>query len=129
MPNKIVALEQPIAGHRPHRELEFREPRWDDYTAIGDPYVWARSPRDPDYLEPIPMPNRVRDYAERLIAEGEKAGDPLILSQISLRDSKAVEDAICGFFLAVDPRMKTGSTASPKPSSSTSNGDPAPSDA
>ena len=127
MPNKTVTLEKPIAGHRAYKQLEFREPRWDDYTAIGDPYVWARSPRDPDYLEPIPMPARVRDYAERLIAEGEKAGDPLILSQISLRDSKAVEDAICGFFLAVDPRMTTGSTASPKPSSSTSNGDPAPS--
>ena len=129
MPNKTVPLEKPIAGHRPYKELEFREPRWDDYTAIGDPYVWARSPRDPDYLEPIPMPARVRDYAERLIAEGEKPGDPLVLSQISLRDSKRVEDAICGFFLAVDPRMTAGSTASPKPSFSTSNGDPAPSEA
>lgn len=129
MPNKTVALEKAITGHRPYKSLEFREPRWDDYTAIGDPYVWARSPKNPEYLEAVPMPERVRDYAERLIAEGDKPGDPLLLSQLGLSDSKQVEDAICGFFLAVDPRMNPGSTASSKTSSSSSNGDPTPSDA
>lgn len=128
MPNKTVILEKPILGHRPYKELEFREPKWDDYTAIGDPYVWAKSPKDPDYLEPMPMQTRVRDYAERLIVEGDKAGDPLILSQLGLRDSKRVEDTICGFFLAVDPRVSGGSTPSSRTSSSNSTGDPTPSD-
>ena len=128
MPNQTVTLEKTIAGHKPFKTIEFREPKWDDYTAIGDPYVWARSPKDPEYLEPMPMPARVKEYAERLLVEGGKPGDPLILGQLTLRDSKQVEDAICGFFHAVDPRMTRGSTASGKPSSSTSNGDPEPSE-
>lgn len=128
MPNVTVKLDRAIAGNKAHTQLEFREPKWDDYTALGDPYVWARSPKDPEYLEPIAVPDRVRGYAERLIAEGEKPGDPNLLSQLGLRDTKRVEDAICGFFLAVDPRMTRGSTASPSLSSSTSNGDQTPSD-
>lgn len=124
MPNRTVTLEQTIVGHRAFKELEFREPKWEDYTAIGDPYVWGRSPKDPEYLEPMPMPERVKLYAERLLVEGAKPGDPLLLTQMTLRDSKRVEDTICGFFLAVDPRMSAGSTRSPKTSSSRSTGDP-----
>lgn len=124
MPNAIVVLDQRIVGHKVHTQLEFREPRWDDYTSIGDPYVWAQSPEDPNMVRPVPLPDRVRDYAERLIVEGQQAGDPALLSQLGMKDTKRVEGAICGFFLAVDPRVTAGSTASPNPSSSTSNGDP-----
>lgn len=125
MPNKTVHLSAPVTGHRAFRELEFREPKWNDYTEIGDPYVWARSPLNPDLIQPMPMPERVKLYAERLLVEGTKAGDVSLLDQLNLVDSKKVEDAICGFFLAVDPRMSPGSTASGKDSSSTSSGGPA----
>lgn len=129
MPNVIVVLDQRIVGHKAYNQLEFREPRWDDYTSIGDPYVWAQSPEDPDMVRPVPLPDRVREYAERLIAEGQQQGDPALLSQLGMKDTKRVEGAICGFFLAVDPRVTAGSTASGKPSSSTSSGDQMSSDA
>lgn len=128
MPNAIVILDQRIVGHKVHNQLEFREPKWDDYVSVGDPYVWATSPEDPTMVRPVPLPDRIRDYAERLIAEGQMAGDAALLSQLGMKDTKRVEGAICGFFLAVDPRVTAGSTASQKPLSSTSNGDPMPLD-
>lgn len=124
MANAIITLDKPITGHKVIRQLEFREPRWDDIMEIGDVYVWV--PRGDDYLIPSPLHGAIKQYAERLIAEGDKPGDPLNLPLLGASDTRKVKDAIMGFFLAVDPRMTSGSTESSENSSSTSGSSPTP---
>lgn len=127
MPNAVVKLSAPLVGHAVVRQLEFREPRWDDIMTLGDPYVWTDHPSRPDYIVPTPIPEVCKAYAERLIAVGDKDGDPMLLSQLGVRDSHAVRDAIKDFFLSVDPKTLAGSTQSPTSSSSTANSESTPS--
>lgn len=122
MPNKIVVLDKPITAHTVIKQLEFREPRWADIMEIGDPYVWT--PRGDDYQVPTPLYDNVRLYAERLIAEGDKEGDPSHLQFLGVSDTRKVQKAIADFFLAVDPAVIAGSTTSPKTSGSTSESPP-----
>lgn len=129
MAHKTVTLSSPITLHRVHHELHFREPRWADIMEIGDPYVWTPKPGEPGYQVATPIPDRVRAYAERLIADGDKPGNPSLLALLGIVDTHKVRDAILGFFLSVDPVVLAGSTPSPTISSSSASGDPTPSDA
>ena len=124
MATKKITLDKPITGHRVIRELEFREPRWDDIMEIGDVYVWT--PRGDGYQIPTPLYGNIKAYSERLIVEGDKPGDPINLTLLGVSDTRKVKDAIMDFFLAVDPMMTRGSTASSSDSSLTSGSSPTP---
>ncbi|ACL57422.1 hypothetical protein [Methylobacterium nodulans] len=125
MANKIVILDRSITGHKVIHQLEFREPVWNDIMEIGDVYVWT--PRGDDRMIPVPMYGNIKAYAERLIAEGEKPGDPITLSLLGASDTRKVRDVIMDFFLDVDPQVIRGSTSSSSDSSSTSESSPTPS--
>jgi len=127
MANAKVILSAPLVGHAVVKHLEFREPRWDDIMDLGDPYVWTDKPGSPGYVVPTPIPEVCKAYAERLIANGDKPGDPLLLPRLGIRDSFAVRDAIMDFFLSVDPKVLAGSTPSQTNSSSTANSESTPS--
>ncbi|MGU3417650.1 hypothetical protein [Methylobacterium sp. D54C] len=96
MSNKIVTLERPIMGHRPYRQLEFREPKFRDLMELGDPYVWV--PAGNEYSRRVDDTQIIAKYAERLLVEDGKAGDPLILDQLGVVDTRKVREAIVDFF-------------------------------
>ena len=115
MSNKVVILEKPIMGHRPYRQLEFREPKFRDLMELGDPYIWV--PAGNDYSRRLDDTQIIAKYAERLIVEDGKAGDPLILDQLGVADTRKVREAIVDFF---QPAAATAaSSTSPESSSST----------
>ncbi|WP_375455715.1 hypothetical protein [uncultured Methylobacterium sp.] len=128
MANAIVVLDKPLVGHGVIRQLEFREPKWDEIMDIGDPYVWTPAPGDDRHVVATPIPEAVKRYADRLIADGDKPGDPMLLPRLGIRDTFNVRDAIMAFFLGVDPRVLAGSTPSPTSSSSIADGSPTPSE-
>jgi hypothetical protein len=120
MPNKIVTLEKPIMGHRPYRQLEFREPKFRDLMELGDPYIWV--PAGNDYSRRLDDTQIIAKYAERLIVEDGKPGDPLILDQLGVADTRKVREAIVDFF---QPAAATAaSSTSPENSSSTQDSTP-----
>ena len=115
MSNKVVTLEKPILGHRPYRQLEFREPKFRDLMELGDPYIWV--PAGNDYSRRLDDTQIIAKYAERLLVEDGKAGDPLILDQLGVSDTRKVREAIVDFF---QPAAATAaSNTSPESSSST----------
>jgi hypothetical protein len=124
--NRIVTLTKPIDGHELVRELEFREPTWSDYMEIGEAFVWT--PRGDGFATATPVLDNIRVYAERLIARGAGQGDPSLLGRLNLVDSRAVRDAIMGFFLDAE-KASEASRISSTTSSSSSDGTPAPSNA
>ena len=120
MPNKVVTLEKPIMGHRPYRQLEFREPKFRDLMELGDPYIWV--PAGNDYSRRLDDTQIIAKYAERLLVEDGKAGDPLILDQLGVADTRKVREAIVDFF---QPAAATAaSSTSPESSSSTQDSTP-----
>ena len=120
MSNKVVTLEKPIMGHRPYRQLEFREPKFRDLMELGDPYIWV--PAGNDYSRRLDDTQIIAKYAERLLVEDSKAGDPLILDQLGVADTRKVREAIIDFF---QPAAATAaSSTSPESSSSTQDSTP-----
>ena len=117
-----MTLTRPIVGHETVREIELREPTWNEYSEIGDPFVWT--PRDPKTVVAMPVMERVKDYAERLVMMNGRPGDPLVLAQLCLADSRAVKDAVLGFFLPPAEEPDASPTSSTT-SSSNSDGAPA----
>ncbi|AWN36531.1 hypothetical protein [Methylobacterium radiodurans] len=115
MPNKVVKLDKPITGHTVIRQLEFREPKFRDVMELGDPFVWV--PAGEYHRRVDDMPTIAR-YAERLYVEGDKAGDPLILDELGLRDTRKVREAIIDFFREGEAESVASNT-SPETSSST----------
>lgn len=115
MPNKIIKLDKPITGHTVIRQLEFREPKFRDVMELGDPFVWV--PAGEHYRRVDDMPTIAR-YAERLYVEGDKPGDPLLLGQLGLRDTRKVREAIIDFFREGEEESVASNT-SPETSSST----------
>ncbi len=119
MANIVVTLARPLDGHEVIKQVEFREPTWRDYAELGEPYVWT--PRGDDSSIASPVMETIKAYAERLIARGDKVGDPLLLDRLGLVDSRKVRDALMGFFLDADPSVVRSKT-SPTTSSSSSDG-------
>lgn len=116
MPNKTVTLEKPIVGHRPYRQLEFREPMFRDIMALGDPFVWV--PMGEDLSRRVDDFPAIEKYAERLLVEDGKQGDPLILDQLGIRDTRKVREVVISFFQEAAAQPAASKT-SPESSSST----------
>lgn len=122
MPNKIVVLEKPIVGHRPLRQLEFREPKFRDLMELGDPYVWVPAGEYSRRVDDMPA---IEKYAERLLTDDGKPGDPLVLDQLGIKDTRKVREAIISFFQ--DAVETAASKTSDESSSSTQGSMPEPS--
>lgn len=120
MPNKTITLDRPIMGHRPYRQLEFREPKFRDLMELGDPYVWV--PAGNEYSRRVDDTQIIAKYAERLLVEDGKAGDPLILDQLGVSDTRKVREAIVDFFQPA--AVAAASSTSPESSSSTQDSTP-----
>ena len=120
MSNKVVTLEKPIMGHRAYRQLEFREPKFRDLMELGDPYIWV--PAGNDYSRRLDDTQIIAKYAERLLVEDGKAGDPLILDQLGVADTRKVREAIVDFFQPA--AAPAASSTSPESSSSTQDSTP-----
>ena len=121
MPNTIVQLDTPLVGHEAITRLEFREPTFAEYSALGEPYVWAPTGEGQGRVRATPLWTVVREYAEALLV---KPAEKAMLNQVSIRDSRKIKDAILDFFLESDPLVEASST-SQTTSSSSSVGDPA----
>lgn len=111
---KTVPLSRtyPDAG-TPVSTLVFREPKWPDYMAIGDIEEWQPVPGGGgSYL--IRHGDRIAAYADRLCQTPEAT---VVIPQLDLVDTLAVEAAITGFFEEAHRRL-----ASPTGSSGASDG-------
>ena len=107
---KTVTLTKPLSGGKV-MSFSFRDPRFDDYMLIGDPRVAVPSGED-DKVFMRPIPERVRQYAERLLDE---KSDPAVMAFASLRDTLAIQTVILGFFRdaeSVPAEKKTNSSDS-----------------
>ena len=118
MPNLILKLEKPIVGHKPHRELTFREPTWSEFMKLGPCYRWI--PRGDGSATAMPDNEVIAQYAEAcLVAPGE----PETLTQCSYVDAQKVADYFFQYGLAAE-RTAVESKMSSETSSKSSNGDP-----
>jgi hypothetical protein len=103
-PTKTVVLSSPIQGHRGMiRELKFREPKFEDYMAFGDPetLVGLSNGGAAFYQEDM---NAIRQYTERLVVDF----DINFMSLIGLKDTLAIKNTILSFFRdATRPEIPT----------------------
>lgn len=105
---KTVKLSKPIAAHgQALSELSFREPTYLDIMTVGDEPVAV------GYMEGgIAIKNinyQVIDrYVDRLLLP---PADPALITQLNVRDTKKVVEAIIGFF-SDEPESSTEQTNS-----------------
>jgi hypothetical protein len=104
MAEKTVILSSPIQGQRGTiRELKFREPKFEDYMAFGDPetLVGLSNGGAGFYQEDMAA---IRQYTERLIIDFDINFLPLI----GLKDTLAIKNTILSFFRdAIRPGIAT----------------------
>jgi hypothetical protein len=116
-PAKTVVLSSPIEGQRGTiRELKFREPKFEDYMALGDPetLVGLSNGGAGFYQEDM---NAIRQYTERLVVDF----DINFLPRISLKDTLAIKETILSFFRdAIRPEIATEPSGSGSQESSSS---------
>ncbi|MCF4130255.1 hypothetical protein [Methylobacterium sp. SyP6R] len=94
-----IPLTTPIQWHRDLvREIVLREPTWDDIMPIGHPVTLHSSPEGVQI--PVENPAAIMHYAERCVVEPM---DMNFLSQLGLRDTMRVRQAILDFFLSAGP--------------------------
>lgn len=122
MANATVILTKPAVTHGPPvHKLEFRPPRYRDLMDFGEPFtiipVGETGWRKIDDFEVIDK------YAQRLIVDGDKRGDPDLLERLCLEDAEKVKGVIIAFFLGAAPEPSAGSSTSPTTSSSSLDGD------
>ena len=103
---KTVTLTKPLLGGKV-TQFVFREPRFADYMLLGDPRVAVPSGEE-DKVFMRPIPERVGQYAERLLEDG----DPAEMSFACLRDSLEIQKAILGFFRDAESDPATTTTSS-----------------
>lgn len=89
-----IPLREPILGHgEPIRAIVLREPTFDDYLEIGDPYEIGESEDKVRFT--VQSPDAVRAYIERCMVV---PADPLLLSQAPAVVGRKVRLAILDFF-------------------------------
>jgi hypothetical protein len=91
---KTVVLSSPIQGHRGTiREIRFREPKFEDYMALGDPETLVGLSNGGAGFYQDDM-QAIRGYIERLAVDV----DPNFLALIGLKDTLAIKNTILSFF-------------------------------
>lgn len=92
---KILKLSDPVAvGSETIAELSFREPKFAEYIAIGEPVAQAYR-GDGLVFRDVNLA-AVESYAKTLIIPTERA--ITVLPLLSLKDSRALVDTILDFF-------------------------------
>lgn len=92
--NVTVKLVDPIQGHEgPIGEIVFREPKYSDVMALGEPAAFARS--EGGMIYQAEKDGIIQAYIERLIVEPKDTG---LLSQLSLADTLQLKETVFGFF-------------------------------
>jgi hypothetical protein len=100
---KTITLKHPIEGHEGQvKQLVFREPKYADVMALGEPSAYARSEGGMIYQSE--KDGVVQSYIERLLVEPK---DPLLLGQLTLADTLQVKEAIHSFFMAAREAIST----------------------
>jgi hypothetical protein len=89
-----IALSKPLTTHDgPLKAIVLREPTYDEYLAIGDPYLVAESPGGTRFVHEN-MEN-IRQYIALCLVEPK---DPALLTQAGAFVAKQVKEGILGFF-------------------------------
>lgn len=102
---KILKLSDPVTvGSDTFAELSFREPKFSDYIALGEPMAHAYR-ADGLVFQDVNLA-AIEGYAKTLVTPAERA---IILPMLSLRDTRALVDLIQGFF-----KDAPASTSEPK---------------
>ena len=118
MPNVKIKLAKPILDHDgPVHFVELREPTFDEYLAIGDPYEVAKSPEGA--LFSVQNADVIRSYVEACLV---KPSTPDLLSGAGLPTARKVRDAVLGFFRDGGEAADEASQTSPTSSSSEASG-------
>ncbi len=115
MPNVKIPLSKPIVDHGgPVTEIELREPTFDEFLLLGEPYEVARSP-ETGALFSIENTETIRDYARLLLVR------PTTLEQLNgagFDVARKVRAAVLGFFRDGDGGKAETSEITPTSSSS-----------
>lgn len=90
-----VKLTTPISvDGKPVAEIILKEPGFDLYLQLGDPYTTARSREGTLFM--VPRDEIIRDYVEKCLVSPDNPHD---LMQISgLADAMKIRSAVLGFF-------------------------------
>lgn len=116
-----IPLAKPLATHDgPLSRIVMREPTFDEYLAIGDPYIIAESPGGTRFIhENI---ENIRQYIGLCLVEPK---DPALLTQANARVAKSVKEAVLGFFRpeAQEPADRSATSPTNSPSGDTGTSD------
>lgn len=111
--NVTIPLDEPIISHgEPIREVIVREPTFQEYLRIGEPYTIAQTPEG----APLVVENldAIRGYVEACVIQPK---DQLLLEKAGFRVARKLRGTVMSFFLPGGPATE-GSLSSPKNSSS-----------
>ena len=107
----FVSLTKAYPGHRAKvEELEFREPRLDDFLTLGDPRATI-SLSDSKAMT-MAVPSIVRTYAERLCQTRGFSSVEIV----TLQDAMRIERSILRFFVEADLKMRSAASPETSPS-------------
>lgn len=102
MAEKIIPLTRQYEAHgEVFRSVVIREPRWEDYLALGEPYEMQRAAGQDVVIENT---ETIAAYVKRCIVSpgAEKMGD------LGVADSRKVRDAVIDFFRHASPPAAGG---------------------
>jgi Phage tail assembly chaperone proteins, E, or 41 or 14 len=93
MKSITITLAEPITGHGgPIRTITLRPPTGGDYMSLGEPYTTVRS--DDGRGHAVAVESVIAEYMRRCADI-----DPLLLDTVTLKDARALRDAVVGFFI------------------------------
>lgn len=121
----IITLKKPLkAPDGPVHRIVLREPTFNEYLTIGDPYTVAGSRDGTPFM--VENAEAIGQYIRLCLVEPK---DPATLEQGNARLAREVKDKLLGFFRPDDPENEVSATsqtnspsaASGETASSTSN--------
>jgi hypothetical protein len=120
MKTVTIPLASPIPWHnKTVSEVVLREPRYEDFMELGDPYTVAFT-REGGLPFVVENADVTRQYVERCMVE---PASTLILGHVDLKTARKIKKAMLDFFLP-DAEENEGSTTSQTSSSSAASGNP-----
>lgn len=104
---ETIALDEPIIGHgEPIKTIILKEPTYEDYMEIGDPYEIGESEGGVRFT--VQNPEAVRAYIDRCLVQPK---DQLLLAQCSAKIGRKVRLAVLGFFRDVEEAAGASTTS------------------
>lgn len=116
----IIPLDKPLTGHDgPIKRIVLREPTFDEYLAVGDPYSVASSGEGSAFA--VENMDAIRRYIGLCLVE---PANPDLLKQGNAKLARALKEKILGFF-QVDAVTEASGTSPTSSSSGASTSKPA----